>query len=94
MFDEVGVSAGGAAARRWYSDVNQAIVDTTQTFRNMQLFTIFTAPGFDYIDSKVRDLVHAQVTMKKKHVKQGYSEAKFYFCEIMNNPFGPTKPAK
>lgn len=87
LFDEVGVSQGGAAARKWASDLNNALVDVTQTFRNLQLFTIYTAPDDSYLDSKMRNLVHVLITMKKKYVQQNVSMAKVYFCEIANNPF-------
>ena len=92
LFDEVGVSVGGIAARRWQSDMNQAIFDIVQTFRNMGLFTIFTAPSFDGLDTKIKELVDVQITMKKKYVNRGYSEAKFYFRELSNNPYRVNKP--
>lgn len=55
LFDEAGVIHD---ARTWYSDTNRAMNHCVQTFRKLNLFTIFTVPNINFIDKQARYLMH------------------------------------
>lgn len=87
VFDEF---QQGAGARKWHSKVNEAINDVLQTFRYLNLIVMFTSPHLSFIDINARAVMHCQITMKKKHVRAGFSEAKVTFTEIKNDPRNPS----
>lgn len=87
VFDEF---QQGAGARKWHSKVNEAINDVLQTFRYLNLIVLFTSPHLSFVDINARAVMHCQITMKKKHLRAGVSEAKVTFTEIKNDPRNPS----
>lgn len=55
MFDEAGV---GVPARDWYKNQNKDFSYVAQTFRSLNIGTIFTTPDISFIDSQPRKLFH------------------------------------
>ena len=55
MFDEAGV---GVPSREWYKEQNKDFSYVSQTFRNLNIGTIFTTPDISFIDSQPRKLFH------------------------------------
>ena len=55
MFDEAGV---GVPSRDWYKNQNKDFSYVAQTFRSLNIGTIFTTPDISFIDSQPRKLFH------------------------------------
>jgi hypothetical protein len=55
MFDEAGV---GVPARDWYKNQNKEFSYDNQTFRSLNIGTVFTTPDISFIDSQPRRLFH------------------------------------
>jgi hypothetical protein len=55
IFDEAGV---GVPAREWYKEQNKDFSYVSQTFRSLNIGTIFTTPDISFIDSQPRKLFH------------------------------------
>jgi len=62
IFDEAGV---GLSNKEWQSKNNRIINKVLQTFRNRNLFVIFTVPVLTYIDSGARKLFHYSFEPKR-----------------------------
>ena len=70
IFDEAGV---GVPSRDWYKNQNKDFSYVAQTFRSLNIGTIFTTPDISFIDSQPRKLFHDYqeakgVDMKRKMV--------------------------
>jgi len=85
MFDEVGV---GMDSREWNSRSNILMTKILQTFRTKNLYVIFTAPDFSFVDVKARKVFHNFVLMKGINYKKQISRGKWY--DIIKNRFDGT----
>lgn len=56
IWDEVGISL---SSKEWQSVSNKLVNYTLQTFRHLNLITIFTTPHFSFIDASSRRLFHS-----------------------------------
>lgn len=63
LYDEAGISMDN---REWQSKVHKSINDAIETFRHLNLVLMITVPGKSRIDSKLRQLVHAEFLPMKK----------------------------
>jgi hypothetical protein len=77
ILDEAGTAVN---AREWYSFNNKVINYIMQTFRNRNLFVIFTVPSMDYIDKQIRKLFHYFLEAKK--VKDNKNICKVFELEF------------
>ena len=87
IFDEAGVSI---SCRTWFAEAQQELMNILQSFRNMNLGTIFTTPNASFIDSQARRLMHAylealkidykrnRVIMKPFNLKPNHFEGDIY----------------
>jgi len=80
ILDEIQIQA---SSRRWYSDVNMAILAATQTFGNRGYIVIYTLPNLKGLDSGIVRLIDICVKTKG-HPNRARHEAygKLYFWEV------------
>lgn len=83
LWDDAGV---GISSRDWQSTLNKDILKIAQSFRYKRLVTIFTMPAMDFIDSKVRYLMH--MFFKGIHKDEDKGIAVFLGFKLEPNPFG------
>ncbi len=84
LWDDAGVTLD---ARDWQMNANREIAKIAQSFRFRRYLVIFTMPGLDYIDAKVRPLVHMFFRTRHKYESRGYVGCQPF--RIESNPFGP-----
>lgn len=60
MWEEVGV---GLSSRDWYKSQNKLISSLFETFRRHNLILIMTVPNINFIDSRIRSMVHGYAEM-------------------------------
>lgn len=81
LFDEAGV---GVPARDWYKNQNKDFSYVAQTFRSLNIGTIFTTPDISFIDSQPRKLFHDYQEAKGIDKKRNLTLIKPFIME--NNP--------
>lgn len=80
ILDEAGITA---SSRRWYSDLNQAISATTQTFGNRGFIIIYTVPHLKFVDSAILRLINVCIKTKDKPSREKHEAyGKWYWWEV------------
>ena len=77
IFDDAGVSMD---SRKWFEEVHKILNDTCEVMRYLGIILFITAPRKKRIDTKIRDLGHATLKIKKK-VQGSHTVCKFYLNE-------------
>ena len=68
LFDEAGVNVSN---RQWYSKENIALGKVVETFRHRNYIVFFTVPNIDFIDIKLRKLMHGRMNILSRDSAKG-----------------------
>ncbi len=79
ILEEASVNAD---ARRFWSDLNQAMVYITETFRASNLLFIANLPSFNGLDSRIRGLVHNLIITQRVYSRQNVCKVKWFKTEV------------
>ncbi len=82
IFDEAGV---GIDSRQWAKKSNILMTQLLQTFRTKNLFIVFTAPDFTFVDTKARKLFHLFNRSIRIDRKKQQTISKIY--ELQGDPY-------
>jgi len=63
IFDEAGVAANN---RRWYSQINKALVSSFEVMRIRNYVVILTLPVLKHLDSQIRNFIDVEVKVQEK----------------------------
>ena len=68
IFDEAGVAANN---RRWYSQINKALVSSFEVMRIRNYIVILTLPVLKHLDSQIRNFIDVEVKVQEKTKVKG-----------------------
>jgi len=90
IFDDTGLEYN---AKKWYTELNQVLSMTIQSYRYRIINTFFTVPELTFIDKSGRQLIHAMIELKTesygKFKKLSWNYGKMYNKSVFNVMFRP-----